>query len=304
MVNAPKYKITVNGADVTAQITQHLVSITVCDNEKNESDELTIVVGKKFQRPKTTDKTKVYIGFDEIKFVGLFHVQKTTIRDNQELTITATGINFDSGLKTRKHKRYEQTTLSALAKDIAGKHGLQVRTDVDQLTIDVDQVNESDLNLLNRLAKEHNAVFNIKNDTLYFMQREIQPPSLSIDINKCISSEITHSNKTGYKSCHVIWHDTKLNKWVGLKVGDGEPKLTKQGNFKSETEARAYADNAINRAGAGTAEGTLTHPGVIAFSGGRLNVDGGEYTITRVEQTLDSSGWVTSLEFSGRAAAL
>lgn len=297
MVAQIRYRILVNDKDVTAKITPHLVSIQLTDNEKDESDELTIVVGSKFKRPNYSDKIKVYLGG---RFAGLFHVQKTRIRNNKELTITATGIDFNGELKERKQERHEQISLADLAAKVAARHGLQVKSDVN-IARDVEQVNESDLAMLNRLAKEHSCIFNIKNGTLYLMQRAVEPPAVSINIDECIDSDIEHSNTKLYKSCTVIYQNTKLNKVVKVTVGDGSPVLNKQGHFKSDDEAKLFAESALKRANQGTAEGSATISGRIIFAGSKLSLDGQAYIITRVEHTLNSDGgWQTALKFNNQ----
>ena len=299
MVTQPLYRLIVNGTDVTASIAPTLISLQVTDNEKNESDELTITVSAKFKRPAYSDQIKVFLGDQQSqRFVGLFYVQKTSIRNNKELTITATGIDFSGELKERRHQRYEQVTLAGLASTIAQRHDLQVKSDITQPIIDVDQVDESDLNLLNRLAKEHGCIFNIKNATLYWMRRGIAPPAVTIDINQCSASEITHVSTTLYKSCKAIYQNTKLNQYVTVSVGSGKPEMTKQGHFKNDDEARILAQNALSRANQGTAQGSLTFSGRIVFAGSRLNLDDQAYVITRVEHTMDNNGWMTALEFN------
>ncbi|MDC9720401.1 MAG: hypothetical protein PSN46_06695 [Gammaproteobacteria bacterium] len=203
----------------------------------------------------------------------------------------------------RRHLRYEQVTLATLANTIAQRHGLQTRTDVTQPVINIDQVDESDLNLLNRLAKEHGCIFNIKNATLYFMHREVAPPDVVVDINQCIDSDITHSNTTLYKSCKAIYHSTQRNELVTISVGSGEPVLTKQGQFSTDEEAMLFAQNALNRANQGTAEGNLTMPGQLVFAGSQLTLDGQAYIIIRVEHTVDESSWLATIEFNNKASA-
>lgn len=301
MVTQPLYRLIVNGNDVTDSIAPYLVSLQVTDNEKNESDELSITVSAKFKRPAYRDQIKVFMGDKQAQqFVGLFYVQKTSIRNNRELTITATGIDFSGELKERRHQRYEQVTLADLAGTIAQRHGLQVKSDITQPVIDVDQVDESDLNLLNRLAKEHGSIFNIKNATLYLMRREIAPPAVTLDINKCTESEITHSSTTLYKSCKAIYQNTRLNQYVAVTVGNGKPELTKQGHFQNDEEAQVFAKNALVRANQATATGRLTVPGRVLFAGSRLNLDGQSYIITRVEHSMDSNSWLTGLEFNNK----
>ena len=233
MVTQPLYRLIVNGRDITAEITPWLTRLQLTDNEKDQSDQLTLTTSAKFKRPSFNDRIEVFLGDNPpLSFAGLFHVQKTRVRNNRELTITATGVDFSSDLKERRNLRYEQVTPGALAKTVAGRHGLKIRTDVTRPVIDIDQINESDLNLLNRLTNEHGHIFNIKNATLYFMQREIAPPAVSLDIAQCAESEITHTNRTWYRSCKAIYHNTRLNEHITITVAAASPAWSNKATFK------------------------------------------------------------------------
>lgn len=293
------YRIVVNGEDVTDTIKPLFISMQVTDNDKEQADELTLTMSKKFVRPVYNDSIKVYLGYgDKLEFVGLFFVQKTTIRDNRELTISATSTDFNVALKERRHVNYDDITLGALTTKIAQRHGLNVRTDLFDNAAKFEQINESDLHFLNKLATAHNAVFNIKNSTLYFMKKgSVDVPVIAIDINRCSSSEITHSNKTLYKSCKAVWQDTKLNKTAYITAGEGKPELVKQGHFQSYNEALDVAKNALIRANKGLAEGSLSTAGQVIFAGSKLTLDNEEYEISTVRHSVTNTGWTTSLDF-------
>lgn len=301
MVTRPLYRLIVGGADVTDRVRPWLFRLKLSDNENDQSDHLALHLSAKFKRPDYPDRIEVWLGNSlPLTFAGLFYMHKTCIRNNRELTITATSVDFNSEIKERRHLRYEQITLASLAETIAKRHGLKVRSDVTQPTLDIDQINESDLNLLNRLAKEHGHIFNIKNATLYYMQREIAPPVVTLNIAQCVTSEITHTNRTWYRSCKAIYQNIRRNEFVTVTVGRGKPCLVKEGHFQDDKEARLYAENALRRANRATAEGRLTLPGRILFAGSRLNLDEQSYVITRVEHSINSDGWLTSIEFNNR----
>ncbi|MBL4775302.1 MAG: hypothetical protein JKY87_04525 [Mariprofundus sp.] len=298
MVNssiAPNYQIIVNGKDVTASIKPCLISLSITDNHKDEADTLELMLSKKFKRPNYGDEIKVYLGWgSNIRFAGLFFFQKSTLINNKQLTIQATGIDFTKGLKERRNKDYD-VSLNEVVKIIAERHGLTVKTNMNVGTR-FDQKNESDMAFLNRMAKEYNAVFNIKNNTLYMMQKGADVPQVSLDINKCVSSEITHTNTTFYKSCKAIFHDTKLNKVVEAVVGEGVPILIKQGKWLNKQQALEAAKNALQRANQGTAEGTVTIIGHVIFAGSELLLDNERYQIEKVTHNL-SNGWLTDIQF-------
>ncbi len=290
------YRIVVNDQDVTASVRKHFISLELTDNDKDNADELVLVTSKKFKRPDYNDKIKVFLGWGEnLTFAGLFYVQSTKITDNKQLTINATGVNFSGDLKQRRFQTYIDMTLGDVVWEIAVRHDLEVRTNID-VGSRFEQANESDLGFLNRLAREHNAVFNIKNNTLYFMQKGTEVPYISVDINKCITSEITRSNKTLYKSCKAIYHNTKLNKSISVIYGEGSPQLVKQGKWLNDDDAMTEAKNALIRANKGQAKGNLKMKGHVCFSGSKLELDNEHYEVTKVFHYI-SDGWETALDF-------
>jgi len=295
VITSITYRILVNDEDVTANLYPYLTSLSITDNDSDAVDELTLELNAKFLRPAHQDKIKVFI---EDQFLGLFYVQKTTIRNNQQLSITASSTDFSSNVKARHQANYDDMTLKQVATKIADRNNLAIRSNMNEPASRFEQVNESDMSFLNRLAKEHNAIFNIKNDTLYFMKKHTDVPEVEIDISLCHTVEITYSNKTLYKSCKATYQNTKLNKNVSIIVGEGEPQLTKQGHFQNDDEARIYAENALKRATKSLAEGSLSIAGKVIFAGSNLTLDNDVYSITKVSHNINSSGWVTACNFS------
>ena len=313
MVTDPGYIIVINGNDKTSVIHNKLISLTLTDNANNESDELEIVVSGNFIRPAYEDQIKIFFGYGtDVQFMGLFNVQSTS-KTFTQLSIKATGIDFSDNFKVKRNITYEKLSLKQLANQIADRHSLKLKSDFDDIyLLSQSQSNESDMHFLNRLAKEYNALFNIKNDTLYFVKKIKENkknddlPKYSIDVNYCTDISIEQSNKTSYNSCEVSWHDTKENKTF-TKVyppNGGEPILKFKGSFKNEAHAMERAKAQLQKANQGLISGNLRKSGDVIFAGGILTLlnnidqDEEEYQITRVTHNLDKqSGWITSLEF-------
>jgi phage protein D len=168
------------------------------------------------------------------------------------------------------------------------------------------------MHFLNRLAKDYNAIFNIKNDTLYFMQKIKENkkneslPSCVIDVNKCNDISIEHSNKTMYNSCEVSWHDTKENKSFTkiVPTNGSAPILKFKGSFQTEAEAIEKAKAKLQKANQGLIKGSLSNMGQVVYAGATLTLknsiddDNESYQITTVRHTVNKqSGWVTSIDF-------
>ncbi|RYA23883.1 phage tail protein [Malaciobacter halophilus] len=310
MVRTPGFIITANGKDVTIPIQKNLISLTFHDEVNEKSDELNIKVAGEFARPNYQDELKLYLGYEKpYTYVGSFLVQTTTRDKKHVLSISATGVNFTNTLKEKRDITYEKVSIKDICKQVAARSGINLKSDFDDIFVSCQvQSNESDLHFLNRLAKEYNAIFNIKNNTLIFTKKiknekkNEQLPLYIINANDCISYSIKYSNKTLYKSCKSTWHDTKANKTKSIIVGSGSPVLINKGNFKNEAEAKTKAQAKLHKANQGLVTGSLSKEGSVIFAGGRLELentleDDGEYQIKTVEHTLDQNGWVININF-------
>lgn len=300
MVAPVQFRVTVNDEDVTDRIMPFLQSISITDNNGEQSDSLTIQVAAKFRRPSYNDKIKIWVGRTQpLAYLGQFHVQSTTLRDNRILTIDATGVDYQSGLKERRSVTYKTSLRDALT-TVSQRHGLALKLDVQEpFTAHFEQNNESDVAFLNRLATTYNAIFNIKNHTLYFVQNETHAPAYEIDIAECFSSVITESNTSWYACARAIYQDTKLNQLATVNVGSGTPVLIVRGNWLCTEDAQEAAAQALARANGAQVYGRASFKGRPMFAGGLIKIDGGEYQLKTVTHRIQPT-WVTEIEFQSR----
>ena len=313
MVRTPKYLIYINGSDITNVIFDKLISMSIIDNANNESDKLEILVPGNFTRPKRNDEIKVYLGYGmDVSLVGLYRV-KGARRNFTQLSISATSVDFSDSFKVKRHVTYENVSIKQIVSQVAARHGLKVKSDFDDLYIlSQAQTNESDMHFINRLAKEYNAIFNVKDDTLYFVkkikdgEKSKDLPRYEIDVNYCSNIDIDYSETTLYNSCEVSWHDTKENKTIKRYYPKSaeEPILKLRGSFKTEAQALERAKAQLEKANQELIKGSLKKEGELIFAGGvitlvnNIDLDNNEFQVTRVTHTLDkNSGWVTAIEF-------
>jgi hypothetical protein len=310
MVKTPNFKLLANDKDVTDLLQKELISITFKDEANEQADELTIKVAAQFARPQYEDELKLYLGYGtDLAYCGLFVVQTTTRESNNTLSISATGVNFSNVLKEKRDITYEKISIKDICSQIANRNVLKLKSDFDDVNIlSIAQSSESDLHFLNRLAIDYNAIFNIKNGTLIFThkikenKKNEDLPAYTLSADEVASISIRHSNKTLYKSCKSIWHDTKENITKEIIVGVGEPVLINKGNFKNAAEAKLKAQAKLERAVQGLVTGNLSTAGKIIFAGGILNIedtleDDGEYQIKSVDHNFSANGWQINLEF-------
>jgi len=314
MVRKPSIKIAVNGKDKTSKILENLISLSFSDQANNESDQLEIKVAGNFKRPAAGDEIKLYLGYDgSLTLLCLCRV-KTTKKSSKMLTIIATGVNFSNNFKVKRNITYEKLSIKDIIKQVATRYDLKIKCDYDDLYIvSLAQTNESDMYFLNRIAKEYNAIFNIKNDTIYFLKKIKENkksellPRYKIDINNCIEEpEIVHNQKTFYNSVKVSWHDTKLNqrRVITIPKDAAQPILEYKDSFINEDEARAKAQAKLEKANAGIVTGELKIEGEIMYAGGVLELlnvsanDNLEYSIESIDHSFDKAdGWTMTVKF-------
>lgn len=307
-----QYKIEANGVDITQQLNSETSEISFSDEDGTVSDEITLRVEGLHKRPKIGDELKLWLGTKEkgLFYCGMFKVSRTPLTYGEEnfLSITATAVDFSKNLKVKRSQSYENCSIKEICEIVAKRHELVLKSDFEDIYIlHIEQTTESDLHFLKRIASEYNALFSIKNNTLVF-QKRIKDGKKSADLPRFALKKsdnnnirIEPTNKSSYNSCKAVWRDTKENEQKSVTVGDGEPMYLLKDAFESEADAKAKAMAALQKANAGTKDGTIKCDGFEIYAGGILDLTGtleddDEYNIKKVDHTVNSSGWKISIK--------
>lgn len=175
MIKTPVCIITANNQPLNGLISSRIISVTVTDNRANEADELSIVLDDSdgaLELPKRGVKLNCKMGFlgEDIHDKGDFVVDETEWSGTPDLiTVKASSANFKSKIKEAKSKSYHRKKFGEIASEVAKNHDLTLVMTAELKAINlahVDQTNESDLNLLQRLAKQNGAEMAVKKDRL------------------------------------------------------------------------------------------------------------------------------------------
>lgn len=175
MIKTPVCIITANNQPLNALISSRILSVSVTDNRANEADELSIVLDDSdgaLELPKRGVKLNCKMGYlgEDIHDKGDFVVDETEWSGTPDLiTVKASSTNFKSKIKEAKSKSYHRKKFGEIASEVAKNHELTLVMTADLKAINlahVDQTNESDLNLLQRLAKQNGAEMAVKKDRL------------------------------------------------------------------------------------------------------------------------------------------
>lgn len=168
---APAYSVSAEGKDITRALQQSLLEMTLTDNggATAKADELKIsLLSETLPLPTKGARLRVALGFnDRLVDKGWFVVCSVASSGPPrriELYATAAPMNAQKqpgDVLSQKTRSWDNLRLADLVKTVAADNGLipKVAAALADIHIEhIDQVAESDANLLTRLAKKFNAV--------------------------------------------------------------------------------------------------------------------------------------------------
>jgi phage protein D len=179
-ISAPKFRLTMEGADITQKIEKRLISLTLTDNRGFEADQLDIQMDDAdglLQLPRRGVALTLALGWEGQLLIpkGTYTVDEIEHSGSPDrLTLRARSADFRETLNTRREKSWHKVTVGDITRDIAARHKLKLALgdDVAKLAIDhLDQTNESDASFLMRLARQSGALACVKNGSLLFIRQ-------------------------------------------------------------------------------------------------------------------------------------
>lgn len=325
----PGFSIVANSEDITNKIKNRLVSLRVVDDTGLESDSAEIVLSDtwdvKLDIPKKGAKLEISLGYDsQLKKVGSYVVDEVRLYGPPDaISITARSAFFESAktgeetIKSVKRRTWAKgTTILNLVKTIASEHGL---TPAVADTIGSKQLpylfqnNETDLSLLTLIARKYGAVLKIADGKIILTNllesktaiSKVDTPTIKIEASESASYSMTIRNRPQYASVIAAYYSTKAAARTEVKVGSGEPALRLKTVFKSQAEAYNAAKTKFIEGTVDSSDVQLNLIGrVDLFAEITANLTGfrpgisGVWKIKRVEHSLDSGGFKTSVALS------
>ena len=291
---------------------KNIISLSFDDSAGVKSDKVSLKVMPDFPKPAPSAKVEIIFRavengktIDELN-CGLFHVQTVNRTNNKSLSFTATGVEFNEKQKEKLSNHYKDTKLSNIVKIVGARLGHEVKFQTKDVVIkSLNQTNESDINFLERISKDYNVLFSIKNDFIYFVNKNDETlPVSRIDVSTCSSSSLKHSSKTYYNSCEAKFHNLDEGKLITVKVGDGKPTIKIERAFKDKLDAKIKAEAKLNSINKGIVKGSLSLVGQSVYAGTKVelfntykNEDDGSFSVESVKHSWSrGGGWTTSVE--------
>lgn len=315
----PDFSILADSTDITAAIRARLLSLSVSDAAGIESDSLELTLDDRdgvIALPRTGAELAVALGYKETGLVrmGLYTVDEIGISaPPRTMTIRARAADLRAGLKRPKTKSWDDVWLSDIVTTIAAEHGYAARVspafDSDAI-VHIDQVDESDLHFLTRLAGERGAVAKPAAGKLLFVpageaksSSGQQLPVVALAARDIMRWEVTLAERGKYPAVTAKWFDAALAAEQTVTVGSGEPVFTIGRRYPDRAAAGSAAKAKLAAFTRGLATLRLSCPGdgrflaegKLTLSGLRSGVDG-DWSMVRVTHRLDTGGYACEIE--------
>jgi uncharacterized protein len=322
----PTFRVTADGADISGLLGSRLSSIEVVDRAGVESDACTITLADpgpfKIALPRTGAVLDVSLGyFPTATSLGKFVVDEVTVSGPpDQMIITGRAAPHEettdgqTDLQTQKTRSFpDGTTLGDLVRTIAGEHGLEAAISDELAAIvppHVDQLNESDMSLLTRIAANYGAIAKPAGGRLAVVKRGEGKsasgedlPTVTLTPGQVSSWSATIARREVAKTVIAVYRDLAAAKDVEVKVGEGEPVRRLRHTFPDEASAKDAAEAELERSKREGGRVTVTLPGrTDLMAEGKLVLVGfregvaGEWSIEGVTHRLDSGGYSVTVD--------
>lgn len=317
----PAWQLTINDRDVTAELSNRIISLTLTDNRGFEADTVDITIDDsdgKMAIPDRGAKLSLKLGWQGAPLVDKGEYIVDTIEHSgapDKLTLAAKSADFRDSLLNKKSISYPPQTLGSLVATIAAAHGLSSRVAPTLSGVAITQKiqsNESDANLLTRLAGEHDAMAGIKNGAIIFIAKGngknaggTDLASITVTRQNGDRHSYRRSERDKFTGVKAYWYDIRKGKkrWVTAGTKDKTTALKKA--YPNQAAAMAAAQAELKRLQRGVATFSMS----LAFAmphlfpetpikaeGFKPVIDAIEWITVRAIHELGDNGFITNVE--------
>ena len=219
----PDFKVIAAGINITSQIEDRLLSLVVKDEAGFKSDTVEITLDDRdnaIELPLPGAPLIVFMGYKEtfLAPMGVFTADEVVAKGPPDrVTIRGKAVNLGGSIKEQKTRNWDDKTIEDIVGTIAGEHGLEPKVAEELkpfLYEHLDQTDESDINFLTRIAKDHDAIATVKGEALLFIGKgEGKTASGILMIPRPITKSgelrwsMTLASRGNFKSVEAHWHD-------------------------------------------------------------------------------------------------
>ncbi len=315
----PDFQVFAAGINITSQIKDRLLSLVVNDEAGFKSDTVEITLDDRdnaIELPLPGAPLVVLMGYKEtfLAPMGVFTADEVVAKGPPDtITIRGKAVNLGGSIKEQKTRNWDNTSLMGLVTKIASEHGLEAKvgeTLGSFIYEHLDQTDESDINFLTRIAKDHDAIATVKGETLLFIAKGEGKtasgiPMIPRPITKTgkMRWSMTLASRGNFSAVEAHWHNEATGQKEIITAGNGSPtkRLRHIHSTKEEAEKAAKAKLDEYKRGNDTlnitmpGDATLAAEGQIIAIGFRIGV-AGLWSVTSARHSINNGGFTTQIK--------
>jgi phage protein D len=319
----PVFQIHANAVDITAVINDRMLLIRTIDKPGNSADDFELRIDDRdgaVTLPKRGAKMKVYLGYEgqKLSLIGTYTVDEVEVSGPPDtVVIRSKSSDTRSSAKTTRSGSWEGVSLASIVSDIAGRNGWKPECSVQTLIERADQLSESDLSFITRLAKQYDCTAKVADGKLIVIPRQggVTVSGKRLPVLVVRRSDVSRwqfrlgddNVKKAVKAAYADKRGDLVTVQLDNENTEGLPPIHTDRHIhgnKPAAEAAAKARLAgFNRSTAGV---RFEMPGrtdlfaerEIDAQGFKVGLDG-NYLVDSVEQVFTQAGWSTTVECNG-----
>lgn len=230
----PAFMLKIESKDITGNISDRLISLTMTDNRGFEADQLDLELNDADGRvvlPVRGAVLTLWLGWKGSALIekGRFTVDEVEHRGAPDtVTIRARSADFRGSLNSRREESWHDKTLGMIVEAVAKRNKLEaaVAPELARIAIPhIDQSQESDAKFLTRLADRNGGEVSVKSGKLLFLQAgkaltaSGKPiPQVTITRSDGDRHQFSIADRSAYTGVTAQWLHTKEPKPKKVKV--------------------------------------------------------------------------------------
>jgi phage protein D len=317
----PVFKVLANGQDITALLADRLESLQVVDKAGLDSDELTITLDDRdgaVALPARGAVLEVSLGYAETGLTRIGRYRVDEVKSSgppQQVSFSGRPADMSGQIKQVRRGAWEAVSLERIVQAVAARNQLQAVCKVKATVARADQMNESDLHFITRLARQYDATATVKGGKLLVLPRGGQAQSVSgkvlptmvLQRRDITSWQFTASDRNASGGAVVRHHDQATGRTRSVRVagadGSAAPAQVVRHAAASPGTAAAQAKAAGARAYRSEVTMNLVLPGradivaerTLRTQGIKDGVDH-LWTVDSVTHEFSSAGWALRVD--------
>ena len=318
----PIFRVEVDGIDISSVMASRLMSLSIKDNRGLVVDSVDIELDDAdgmLSIPPKGDIIQVWLGWSNTGLIskGTYKVDSTSHRGAPDvLSISAMANDVSEGLKQKRERSWSNNTIEEIFKKVGAEYEMKVivHEKFASKVIKYIAQNESDANLITRIADENDAIATVKNGHLILLPRGASQTVSGLNLPRVQISRkdgdqhnytngTSTENITGVKAYYYA--DNKAKK-LHIVVGDSEDNLKEiRYIHRDKTTAELAANAEYNRCKRTSQKLTYSLAKGYAklipelefeFVGLKPEIDDIIWLGTNITHSLSDSGFTTTVE--------